>query len=146
MNRALKRQIQNYLNDIAKRMPDGYPNQKQILDSMRHNLNNYIEEHPSARFEDVIEEFGSVSDIVDSFMDELPATDIGAAFQKRRRYRKFLLCACIFLSIGFLCLCRYLYYLYDHTATAIEETLIVIDTENPESETIIYQNERKLNP
>lgn len=123
-------QIQKYQNEIKKKIPDEYPGKKEILQAIEHNLYDFLEEHPTASFENILEEFGSPSEIANSFMERLSGKEIHTIFQKRKRQKKVLLSICILFLILFLLLCRYLYYLFDNTAVIIEETIIIEDTQN----------------
>lgn len=134
MNGALKKQIQAYLAELGQGLPDGYPNKRQILDRLQHDLHNFTEEHPGTEFADIIAEFGSVSELTDSFLNELSEAELHAAFQKKQRRRNLLLCLCVLFVIGFFCICNYIRCLYDNVVVS-EDIYLIIGTETIDSET-----------
>lgn len=95
-----------------------YPNRNDIIQTIRQNIDNFRAEHPRASFNEIIEEFGSVTEVAASFLDELPEQEISSILQKKRKmlhifFSLFLICAMIFFVV-----------LYNLSSWAEEEALI----------------------
>ncbi|MCI8635891.1 MAG: hypothetical protein HFJ05_09925 [Eubacterium sp.] len=95
-----------------------YPNRNDIIQTIRQNIDNFRAEHPRASFNEIIEEFGSVTEVAASFLDELPEQEISSILQKKRKmlhifFALFLICAMIFFVV-----------LYNLSSWAEEEALI----------------------
>ncbi len=114
----LEKKVNAYIKKIKSQIPVSYPNRNDIIQTIRQNIDNFRAEHPRASFNEIIEEFGSVTEVAASFLDELPEQEISSILQKKRKmlhifFALFLICAMIFFVV-----------LYNLSSWAEEEALI----------------------
>lgn len=69
-----------------------YPNRNDIIQTIRQNIDNFRAEHPRASFNEIIEEFGSVTEVAASFLDELPEQEISSILQKKKKDAAYFFC------------------------------------------------------
>lgn len=71
---------------------------------IRQNIDHFQAEHPEASFDDIIEEFGSATEVAASFLDELPEQELSDILRKKRKLLRFsvalfLVCAVICFAV-----------------------------------------------
>lgn len=127
MKHKMKKKVRHYLREISSALPMDYPNKKRILNALKQNIENFLEEHPSSDWNDILYQFGTSNEVVSSYIAELSDTEISISNQKR--HRNFLVSTIAsFSAIMILILGIYHYYLWKQTHDfIIEETLIVYD-------------------
>lgn len=135
MNRKLETQLKKYYRDIKNEIPNNYSGKMDIINNIRQNIEDFLTEQPESSFDDVLSEFGSASEIVASFIDDMSTEEIAALLKKDRRKRHctWAICVVTLLLVGGLC--YYMYLLIAYTPVEITETIITypeteyIDTE-----------------
>lgn len=70
MKKDLNHQVNQYLKQIHRSVPHNYEGEKQIMKLLKDNIILFRKENPDATMEDITEEFGTVSEVVDSYLDQ----------------------------------------------------------------------------
>ena len=95
----LQAQLKKYYRDIKREIPKNYPGSTDIVNHIRQNIENFLDEQPNASFDDIISQFGNASEIVSSFIEDMPTEDITALLKKDRKKRYVTWVVCIFSII-----------------------------------------------
>lgn len=127
MKHKMKKKVRHYLREISSALPTDYPNKKRILNALKQNIENFLEEHPNAQWKDVIKRFGSATDLANSYIEELSDTDIALSYQIH--HRQFLISTAICCMIlAFVAFGIYRFYIWwKNDALLITETTTVYD-------------------
>lgn len=137
MDSKLQTKLKKYYREIRKEIPNSYPGKKDILNSIRQSVENFLEEQPDPSFDDILEHFGNTTEIVSSFIEDLSAQEIAALLKKDRRKRYTTRAICVFAILIVSGLCYYIYLLIVSTPVEITETTIIY----PETEYIGTETE-----
>lgn len=112
----LQKQLRRYFRQINRQLPCPRQERKRFLASLKDDVAAYREELPECTMEDILEQFGSVADAIDTYVSgETTLTFI----KKRRRLQimavvlTFCLVICVILFIDSI------YYSRNHTVTKI---------------------------
>lgn len=126
MNDNLYFEIKCYLKEIAVLIPKDYPNKKQILQSIKQNLESFLEEFPESSFQDITNEFGTAMEIANSFIEDLSGTSVFVSLHKKKRRNHFILISCmiLFMLSAFLCVSMY-YFLRNHQNVSKGDTFYI---------------------
>lgn len=116
--------VRKYMRELRHALPFIYSDQRKILQSIKHNLSNYIEEHPNTDYSGLIKEFGSPLDTAASFMSEETFSE---ALRKRKKTAILVIATILSCTAVILGYCA---YLADTTPMYIDQvTYIYDDTE-----------------
>lgn len=100
MNKPLKKSLNKYFRSIKQSIPGDNSRKKQCLHQFQSSVYNYIEEFSVQNMDDIIQQFGTVEDVVQSYDDE----SLNLQFSKKTDHLKrqyffillFLLCLVLF--------------------------------------------------
>lgn len=131
---SLEKQIRMYIREISRNLPRNYPGKKKLLHLLEQNIHEFLEDHPTGvGWPEIMEQFGSVSDVTEAFMSEIQDEELVHVFQKKHRE--------VFIA-GVVCflICLFLFHFVqdfkiwrDEDAFMTEETLYVYEgTECPD--------------
>ena len=129
----LQAQLKKYYRDIKREIPKNYPGSTDIVNHIRQNIENFLDEQPNASFDDIISQFGNASEIVSSFIEDMPTEDITALLKKDRKKRYVTWVVCIFSIIIVSGICHYIYLLIVSTPVEITETTTIYYYEDTET-------------
>lgn len=129
----LQAQLKKYYRDIKREIPKNYPGSTDIVNHIRQNIENFLDEQPNASFDDIISQFGNASEIVSSFIEDMPTEDITALLKKDRKKRYVTWVDCIFSIIIVSGICYYIYLLIVSTPVEITETTTIYYYEDTET-------------
>ena len=129
----LQAQLKKYYRDIKREIPKNYPGSTDIVNHIRQNIENFLDEQPNASFDDIISQFGNASEIVSSFIEDMPTEDITALLKKDRKKRYVTWVVCIFSIIIVSGICYYIYLLIVSTPVEITETTTIYYYEDTET-------------
>lgn len=71
---------QMYIKNLKKHIPTGYPNTEQFVSSISQDIENYLEHHADADYDDICLEFGSPEELAASLTDEFTPSQINETF------------------------------------------------------------------
>lgn len=91
-----------YLKEIQKRIPLSYKQKRKLLTPLTNTINEYIEEHPQANYDELIQQFGTPSEIANGIID-VSAQSISNSTHHQKKL-------VIFLTIFIVCLVLILCY------------------------------------
>lgn len=135
-------EIKRYLREIALFIPNDYPNKKRLLQAIKRNLEIFLEEHPNSSFEDVANEFGTASEVANSFIEELSGASISVSLQKKKRRNHWILMICIAMVCVSLLLCIAMYYFwYTHQNVKMGDTFYIYNGTEITHEEFLELNE-----
>lgn len=139
----LQAQLKKYYRDIKREIPKNYPGSTDIVNHIRQNIENFLDEQPNASFDDIISQFGNASEIVSSFIEDMSAEEIAALLKKERKKRYFTwaFCAVSIIILGSICCHIYRIYMNEQPFIIEETTIIYPETEYIETETNIMDTE-----
>lgn len=139
----LQAQLKKYYRDIKREIPKNYPGSTDIVNHIRQNIENFLDEQPDASFDDIISQFGNASEIVSSFIEDMSAEEIAALLKKERKKRYFTwaFCAVSIIILGSICCHIYRIYMNEQPFIIEETTIIYPETEYIETETNIMDTE-----
>lgn len=106
LNKQLRKSLNAYYCEIGQLLPFSGNQKSSFMSNLKNNVDSYLEEHPLASFEDVLERFGTPADIVESDIDIDTYSSVAVKSSKRLRLEVILaacLCALAVL-FGFLAL------------------------------------------
>lgn len=129
----LQAQLKKYYRDIKREIPKNYPGSTDIVNHIRQNIENFLDEQPNASFDDIISQFGNASEIVSSFIEDMSAEEIAALLKKDRKKRYVIWVVCIFSIIIISGVCYYTYLLIVSTPVEITETTTIYYYEDTET-------------
>ena len=129
----LQAQLKKYYRDIKREIPKNYPGSTDIVNHIRQNIENFLDEQPNASFDDIISQFGNASEIVSSFIEDMPTEDITALLKKDRKKRYVTWVVRIFSIIIVSGICYYIYLLIVSTPVEITETTTIYYYEDTET-------------
>lgn len=122
MKNNFEKQMKTYLREISRSLPWNYPQKKDILLALEQNIQDYLTDHPTADWSDVLEQFGTASEVANSYLDELSDTELALSFQKRKK-RNFII---IFFSLSLLIM--FFLLIYHFIMRWQEDTIIIEET------------------
>lgn len=101
MRTKLDTQIKKYIHSVSNMIPNTYTSKKQLLCDLEQSIQTYLTEHPDASWQNILEEFGSASEVADGILSNLPKTD-KIPFIKRQNhlYITFFITCIIIIGIG----------------------------------------------
>lgn len=79
------KQMQKYLRQVKHALPCSGSLKKQILLGLGNDISLYLEEHPEADAESLAEVFGTPAQIAQTYIDELPATELMEKLHRRSK-------------------------------------------------------------
>lgn len=133
-NTNLAKQIKAYIKKIDSQIPASYPNKDRVALTLQQNINNFLAEHPGASFNDIIEEFGSATEVAASFFDELPEQEISDIMQKKRKILYLSIALCLVCAVIFFAVLKYMNYWANEEALIFTEGLYIYDDPEDASE------------
>ena len=104
-----KQKQTRYFKEISDLLPKSYTSKSILLHELEQNIQLYLEEHPDAMWEDILQEFGSPTEIAGSVLADEPDTEPTATAKSRKHLHLHL----VFIVICFtvvLCIIGYEYY------------------------------------
>lgn len=132
MKNNFKKQLRTYLQEISKTIPGNYFKKKPLLYALKQDIQQFLVDHPSATWEDVLEQFGSVSELSESYMAEISDTELIESLKKNKQHIYLTSGICFVLLIFLIMGIRYYANWWKNDAIITEETLYVFDgTEIP---------------
>ena len=111
----------------SSQIPASYPNKDRVALTLQQNINNFLAEHPGASFNDIIEEFGSATEVAASFFDELPEQEISDIMRKKRKILYLSIALCLVCAVIFFAVLKYMNYWAEEEALIIKETLYIYE-------------------
>ena len=81
----LHQELECYYKDIRKSLICERAKKKTIVTEIRTNVECYIENNPSVRFDDIVSHFGSASAIAQSHLECTPADELQRRIKRRSR-------------------------------------------------------------
>lgn len=65
-----------YISEVKKKIKISSKYKKEFLETLNSNLDIYLEDNPSATYEDIENDFGKVDDVVQSYYDSIESKEI----------------------------------------------------------------------
>lgn len=115
-NNNLKKNLKKYLHDIKKSLPLKYKYRRTMVQNLSNGIEEYCSETENVTMDMIYHEFGTVEQVTDSLMNEIPTEQIIKHFRLKRFITYFLILFLILLSVH----CIFLYYDIVHMPTQIE--------------------------
>lgn len=110
MTKELNLKTQKYLKDISTLIPSSYKNKQQFLKDMEQSIRIYYTENPNISWTDILEEFGSASEVAGAILTDFSSTEKINYIKKRKRPRSLLFAICVIVFAILILLFGYPYY------------------------------------
>ena len=88
-----------YLNDVAKELSSLPGYKKDLLQKLREEIENYLEEHPEADREALIAEFGSAEEISELWLGSAPAQAVKRGLSQKKKILLAALAGIVVIAI-----------------------------------------------
>ena len=88
-----------YLNDVAKELSSLPWYKKDLLQKLREEIENYLEEHPEADREALIAEFGSAEEISELWLGSAPAQAVKRGLSQKKKILLAALAGIVVIAI-----------------------------------------------
>ena len=88
-----------YLNDVAKELSSLPGYKKDLLQKLREEIENYLEEHPEADREALIAEFGSAEEISELWLGSAPAQTVKRGLSQKKKILLAVLAGIVVIAI-----------------------------------------------
>ena len=72
MDKNLKRALKLYLTNIFRKLPDSSKKRRKFIHLLKQNILDYINEKSINKIEDIYMQFGTVDEIVEAYLDDMP--------------------------------------------------------------------------
>jgi len=119
----MKKSVQKYLRNIQKALPLTYKKRKEIMRRFSQGVYEYCSETENITMDMVYHEFGTVEEVRDSLLSEIPSNYVIKHFQIKRFITCFLTFIVILL-IGYGIFLRYdIYQIPNHIEVKLGESL-----------------------
>lgn len=115
-NNNLKKNLKKYLHDIKKSLPLKYKYRRTMIQNLSNGIEEYCSETENVTMDMIYHEFGTVEQVTDSLMNEIPTEQIIKHFRLKHFIIYTLICAVI-LATGY---CVTLRYFIHHMPAKIE--------------------------
>lgn len=79
-----------YLHTVRCCLPCSFSAKKKIMEQVRHHIDHYLIENPSANYHNLIERFGEPQIIASSYVDEMESSDILNSMRIKRSIVKII--------------------------------------------------------
>lgn len=100
MTHIFQRELNQYITELSRMIPNSYPQKKTILKDIKKNICDFLEDHPYAVWQDVITEFGSPSEISGTVLTEYVDTSFSTKQRKTHvHFIIFAICLTIIITI-----------------------------------------------
>jgi hypothetical protein len=116
------REIRKYYRHIRRKLPYVPREKKKYLQMLRHSLDSFLADRPSAAIEDIYEEFGTVEQICAEYKDNLSSEQLTGSIRRTK-----MICGCFGLLaaalVGFAA--YFAYDVYKHAPADVQTTLTI---------------------
>lgn len=85
------KQMREYLKQVRCMLPCAAAFKKQILVNLRNDISGYMQEHPDADMENLVEAFGTPEQIAEAYIDTLSTTELAMKIRKRTKLWRTIL-------------------------------------------------------
>lgn len=106
MNKSLKKNIKMYLKEIKRVLPSSSCTKTNFYSVFKNRIYEYAEDNPSATYDDIIKEFGSPEELINSFDSKEYETTLIS--KKKQSVLLKILTVC--LAVVLLLSCIFLYH------------------------------------
>ena len=89
-NTSAKNAAKRYLREVKRNLPCSFKTKYELLARLQEGLADFTEECPHANYEDIVERFGSPTDVADAYFADIPAPQLRKALQTARFIRLLL--------------------------------------------------------
>lgn len=80
----MKKQLKQYYRSVYKCLPVSQKQKQQILNQIRHSVEGYLTENPSADMPQIIQHFGNPEEIASTYVENMTTTEILKRFHVRK--------------------------------------------------------------
>ncbi len=94
----MEKALSKYYRSISKCLPVEKKHKKQILEQIRHSVEDYRAENPAADIQGILEHFGTPQEIAAAYIDEMTTTEIQKKFKITKRVI-VIVCTAIALAL-----------------------------------------------
>lgn len=115
-----------YMKQLKKELPNTIKNQSSFLHCISLDVKDYLEDHPTSTYDDIVSEFGSPKELGHSLIENMEPDQIESILLKQRRMKKltYLLASTILFIFVFL------FLIVPHIAVKVEQEVYIYETES----------------
>ena len=95
----MKKELNRYCRSISRYLPIKKAQRQQIVEQIRHSVEDYLEEHPGANMADLTAHFGTPEAIASAYVENMTTPEILKKFRIRRT---ILIVVCSVAAAAFL--------------------------------------------
>ena len=123
MTRNLNKELKKYYREISKAL-SGSKEKKIIVAQIKSSVRQYIQDNTDATFNNIVQKFGSPSEIVEQYYDDNVAKDLSAQLNKHKKIGLVMVIVFILIILGLIWV-----VLFQSNSTVVHEKLSPVVTE-----------------
>lgn len=123
-----------YMKQLKKEIPNTVKNESAFLYSVSLDIKDYLEDHPTASYDEIVSEFGSPKALGHSLIENIEPAQIESILLKQRKMKKLV---CLLASTVLVVLV-FLFLIVPHIAVKVNQEVYIYETESTEKEEIGY--------
>lgn len=121
-----------YMKQLKREIPSSIKNKSTFVHSISLDIRNYLEEHPTVNYDEIVLEFGSPQALANSLLENFDTSQIETILLKQKNMKKSI---CL-LTCTILLVLIFLFFIVPHIAIKVSPEVYIYDTESTEGEVI----------